>query len=131
MNALSRMATFLGSVLGLTAGGASATEESLAGRVEPLYVRSEPQAISPGEPLSVRALVTHPPLVRGLVSWTVESRRHRGVLYSVSPSPAYLLAVRGSERRGKQRLIPHWPAAKRRANSLMAGFGRTSGTANK
>ena len=95
MNTLSRMATFLGSVLWLTAGGASATEESLAGRVEPLYVRPEPPAISPGEPLSVRALVTHPPLVRGLVSWTVESRGHRGVLYSLSPSPNGRLVATG------------------------------------
>jgi hypothetical protein len=65
-------------VLCLTAGWAAAAEDTSAGGIEPLSIRAEPPAISPGDPLSVRTLVTHPPAVRGLLSWTVESRRHRG-----------------------------------------------------
>ena len=62
----------------LTAGRAAASEGESVSPVEPLKIVAEPLAIKPGEPLSTRALVTHPPLIRGLLSWTIESRPHRG-----------------------------------------------------
>lgn len=37
--------------------------------------------------MSARALVTQPPPVQGASSWTIESRRHRGALFSLAVSP--------------------------------------------
>lgn len=122
MKTLSRMATFLGSVLWLAAGWVSATEESI--RVEPLLVRSEPQEISPGAPLSVRALVTHPPQVRGLLSWTVESRRHRGALYGLSPSPNGRLVATG----GLDGTVRVWQLADGQLLRVLVGHDSYSGS---
>ncbi|MDB5313085.1 MAG: hypothetical protein JWO38_7287 [Gemmataceae bacterium] len=47
----------------------------------------EPLALRAGEPLSVRTLVQRPPAVPGAVSWTVETRRHRGHLTTSALSP--------------------------------------------
>jgi WD40 repeat protein len=50
----------------------------------------------PGDPLSARALVTKPRPVRGVVSWSVESRRHRGGCFCQALSPdGKLLATGG------------------------------------
>ena len=46
--------------------------------VETVEIKPEPFKPQPGSPLSERALVTKPGAVRGVLSWTVETRRHRG-----------------------------------------------------
>jgi WD40 repeat protein len=55
--------------------------------VEPIRLQPAPLAIKPGDPMSLRSIVTHPPALRGALSWTVESRNHRGQVYSLSFSP--------------------------------------------
>ena len=124
MKTIAHVCTFLGAVLCLTAGWASATEESLAGRVEPLYIRAEPPAIEPGAPLSVRALVTHPPVIRGLLSWTVESRRHRGGLYWLSPSPNGKLVATG----GLDGTVRVWQLADGQLLRVLVGHDTYSGS---
>ena len=76
MKTISRVGTFLSAVLCLTAGWASVTEESLAGRVAPLYIRPEPHVISPGAPLSVRSLAPPRPLPACLAGAQVWVRSH-------------------------------------------------------
>jgi WD40 repeat protein len=50
-------------------------------------IPAEPLAIKLGEPLSTRALVQRPPAIKGLVSWSLESRRHRGNFSCMALSP--------------------------------------------
>jgi WD40 repeat protein len=47
----------------------------------------EPLGLRAGEPLSTRTLVQRPPAVTGAVSWTIETRRHRGYLAVSALSP--------------------------------------------
>src|SRR5438034_1009307 len=51
-------------------------------------VPAEPLALKLGDPLSPRALVTRPPLLKGVLSWSVETRRHRGNFPCMALSPA-------------------------------------------
>ncbi len=53
----------------------------------PVVIPPEPLAIRAGEPLSLRTLVLRPPAVAGAVSWSIETRRHRGYLASSALSP--------------------------------------------
>lgn len=50
-------------------------------------IPAEPLALKLGEPLSQRALVQRPPLIKGLVSWSLETRRHRGNFSCMALSP--------------------------------------------
>lgn len=43
--------------------------------------------VMPGDPLSTRALVTKPLPITGVVSWTLETRRHRGTFWCQALSP--------------------------------------------
>jgi WD40 repeat protein len=70
-------------VLGILLGRAIAP--ALA--VEPLRIQPVPLTLKPGDPLSERAIVTHPPAVRGVLSWTIESSSHRGQVSCLSVSP--------------------------------------------
>lgn len=47
----------------------------------------EPFVLKPGEPLSNRTLVQRPPMIREVLSWTLETRRHRGIIYCSALSP--------------------------------------------
>ena len=58
-----------------------------ASGAETVVIPSEPIKIKPGSPLSGRALVQRPASINGLMSWTLETRRHRGVIYHVAISP--------------------------------------------
>lgn len=62
----------------------SATRAVAAETVE---IPGEPIKIKPGDPLSGRALVQKPGRINGLMSWTLETRRHRGAMYHVAISP--------------------------------------------
>lgn len=55
--------------------------------VQPVAIRPEPVSIEAGKPLSVRTLVSRPAPLPGVASWTIESRRHRGIVYSLAVSP--------------------------------------------
>lgn len=55
--------------------------------VTPISLQPQPSELKPGDPMSARCLVTHPPAVRGALTWTIESRHHRGNIYSLSISP--------------------------------------------
>ncbi len=55
--------------------------------VETVEIPGEPIKIKPGDPLSGRALVQKPARINGVMSWTLETRRHRGAMYHVTISP--------------------------------------------
>lgn len=61
----------------------------LVQRPKPVTVNisPEPLELSPGKPLSKMALVTNPARIDGLRSWTLETRGHRGMVYSAAYSP--------------------------------------------
>jgi len=55
----------------------------------------EPVEIKPGDPLSRRALVSRPANIKGALSWTVETKRHRWNAIAVALSPDGKLAATG------------------------------------
>jgi WD40 repeat protein len=56
-------------------------------KMPPPPVPAEPLMLRPGESLSLRALVTRPGVLKGVVSWSVETRRHRGSFNCMALSP--------------------------------------------
>src|SRR5262245_13351318 len=54
---------------------------------ESVMIKPEPLQIAAGAPLSTRALVARPPVIKGLASWTIEGRRHRGYVNTMALSP--------------------------------------------
>jgi WD40 repeat protein len=54
---------------------------------EPTTITPEPITLKSGAPLSGRTLVVRPQFIKGLRSWTIESRRHRGYLVAAAVSP--------------------------------------------
>src|SRR6185436_15574113 len=54
---------------------------------ETVEIPGELIKIKPGDPLSGRALVQKPGRINGVMSWTLETRRHRGAMYHVAISP--------------------------------------------
>jgi WD40 repeat protein len=54
---------------------------------EAVEIRTEPIKLKAGDPLSARALVARPPAIRGAMSWSLETRRHRGAIFHVALSP--------------------------------------------
>ena len=55
--------------------------------VKATVVHPKPLPFVEGEPLSEAALVTKPAPLEGLLSWTIETRRHRGHLRTLAVSP--------------------------------------------
>lgn len=55
--------------------------------VRPVEITPDRLEIKPGDPLSVRALVSKPPPLKGLLSWSLETRRHRSYMSVIAPSP--------------------------------------------
>ncbi|HEY5312834.1 MAG TPA: hypothetical protein VIK18_09955, partial [Pirellulales bacterium] len=53
----------------------------------PVTIKPEPLGLEPGKPLSARALVPQPPRLPGAISWTIDTRQHRGSLISMAVSP--------------------------------------------
>ena len=80
--------SFAATLLGGFDAVAQETETKSATRtVTPVNIKPEPKKISPGAPLSVRTLVLRPPAIPNVVSWTIESKKHRGYLIAVALSP--------------------------------------------
>jgi WD40 repeat protein len=61
--------------------------QSALAAAEPPTIKAEPITIKSGSPLSGRTLVARPAFIKGLRSWTLESRRHRGYLVATAVSP--------------------------------------------
>ena len=75
--------------------------------VSQVEIKPEPRKLSPGTPLSVRTLVLRPPQIPSVLSWTIESKRHRGYLIATAISPdAKQLATGGLDG-----IIRIWDAA--------------------
>ena len=55
--------------------------------VESFEIKPQPLAIKPGDPMSARALVTNPAVLPGALTWTIETRQHRGALVCMAVSP--------------------------------------------
>ena len=73
------------------AAGAATKEGNSADRdqppVESIVIAPQPLEIKPGDPMSLRALVTNPLVLPGTLSWTIETRQHRGALVCMAVSP--------------------------------------------
>jgi WD40 repeat protein len=83
-----RMIAILTAALCVVAGStADDPPQSTQSKVEPVLIRPETISIAPGAPLSARALVTKPAPIRGVTSWSLEDRRHRGYIVAVALSP--------------------------------------------
>lgn len=52
-----------------------------------VQISPDPLEIKPGDPLSARALVPKPTPLKGLLSWSLETRRHRSYMSVIAPSP--------------------------------------------
>lgn len=76
-------------------------------RGEPPVVEPAPLPFAQGQPLSQWTLVETPEPLEGLVSWTVETRRHRGRLRAMALSPNGKLLATG----GQDATIRLWDAA--------------------
>ena len=82
------MALFVTSLLsGLGASAQDTTEKSTTRTISLVEIKPERRTLSPGTPLSVRTLVLRPPSIPSVLSWTIESKRHRGYLVATALSP--------------------------------------------
>lgn len=72
------LATSLLSNLGSSAQDSDSKPKTRS--VTPVEIKPERRTLSPGTPLSVRTLVLRPPQIPSVLSWTIESKRHRGYL---------------------------------------------------
>lgn len=104
---------FFGALAGFVIGQAVAAVLA----VEPLRLQPMPLTIEPGAPMSLRSLVTQPPVARGALSWTVESRNHRGYTYSLALSPDGKEVVTG----GVDGTIRVWDVATGELARMMVG----------
>lgn len=79
------LATSLLSNLGSSAQDSDSKPKTRS--VTPVEIKPERRTLSPGTPLSVRTLVLRPPQIPSVLSWTIESKRHRGYLVATALSP--------------------------------------------
>ena len=56
-------------------------------KAPPPPLAADPLTLKLGDPLSPRALVTRPGLLKGVASWSIETRRHRGSFNCMALSP--------------------------------------------
>jgi WD40 repeat protein/serine/threonine protein kinase len=68
-------------------GNAPKPEPAAPAKPEPVAAKSEPAPTRSGEPMSPLALVGRPAEIKGLRTWTVETRGHRGPVQAVAFSP--------------------------------------------
>ncbi|HLW63678.1 MAG TPA: WD40 repeat domain-containing protein [Gemmataceae bacterium] len=82
-------------------------------------IKPEPLTLKPGDAMSAHALVTKPPIVKGVVSWTLETRRHRGTFSAVALSPDGKLIATG----GLDGTIRIWDAVNGHLVKALVGHG--------
>ncbi len=82
-------------------------EKPKARSVSTVEIKPERRTLSPGTPLSVRTLVLRPPQIPNALSWTIESKRHRGYLIATALSPDTKQLATG----GLDGIIRIWDAA--------------------
>ena len=66
---------------------AQSTKDKVNSKGKASLLVPEPLEINPGEPLSIRTPVARPGTIKGVKSWTIETRRHRWLATSFSFSP--------------------------------------------
>jgi len=77
---------FIGALAGVVfVCGIGAAQESK--RPATVTISAEIFNVTPGDPLSARALVTKPRPITGVASWSLETRRHRGTFWGQALSP--------------------------------------------
>jgi WD40 repeat protein len=69
------------------AAGQDAAGEKAAPKAPSVAIPADKLELKPGDPLSIRALVTRPPALKGVLSWSLETRRHRGNFNVTALSP--------------------------------------------
>lgn len=67
--------------------GAAIATGRVGAAVVPITLQPQPIPYEAGDPVSARTLVTRPPALEGVLSWTLESRHHRGAVGSLVVSP--------------------------------------------
>lgn len=82
-----------------------------------VLVRPTPLPFVAGEPLCASALVQRPTALTGLVSWTIETHRHRGRLWSIAVSPDGQRFATG----GMDNVIRLWHAASGKLLRMLVG----------
>jgi len=80
-------------------------------------VAADPLVLKPGDPMARHALVQYPPELRGAVSWTIESRHHRGSVLAMAASPDGRWLATG----GMDCTIRIWDAAQGHLVKILAG----------
>lgn len=84
-----------------------------------LDLKPEPLQIKPGEPMSMMALVTNPAPIPRVLSWTLETKYHRGEVNAIAYQPGGRLMATGGED-GATRL---WDAKTGELVRLLLGQG--------
>ncbi|HEX3654599.1 MAG TPA: WD40 repeat domain-containing protein [Pirellulales bacterium] len=87
MDSINRRAIAAGVCIWALGLSLAAPAVTVAATAKPVAIKSEPLTIEPGKPLSARALVPEPPRLPGAISWTIDTRQHRGSLISMAVSP--------------------------------------------
>jgi WD40 repeat protein/serine/threonine protein kinase len=83
-------------------------------------IKPQPPELPAGAPLSQKALVTHPPVLEGIRSWTVETRWPRGPVFAIAYRPdGKQLAVAGDDG-----MIRLWATETRRLLRLLVRHAR-------
>lgn len=82
-------------------------------------ILAEALALRAGEPLSPRTLVQRPPAVNGVVSWSIETRRHRGTIATSALSPDGKHVATG----GMDGIIRVWDAESGDFQRALVGHG--------
>jgi WD40 repeat protein len=76
-----------GETLTSRAGGAEPSPSNTPRQPKRVVIPRQPPGVSSGKPLSSRTLVARPAIIPGVMSWTLETRRHRGSLFCIAVSP--------------------------------------------
>jgi WD40 repeat protein/serine/threonine protein kinase len=87
-------------------------------RPEPVVIMPEPLDLPAGAPVSPLALVSRPAQVKGVRSWTIEPRGHRGGVWSMAYSPDGGRLASAGTNDGTIRL---WESATRRLVHVLVG----------